>query len=129
MKTYDMSISKIKYSFSSILVVVLTYICGFGQSSDSVIFSAMRDELKRNIEQLSADVYEKPFFIAYSIADINNTVINASLGALNGSETRKYKDWQVRVMVGDYEINDENFKYDQPQENIFKESRCCNRRS
>ncbi len=117
-----MNILRYKYSLSSTLIFFLMYTGSVGQSSDSVIFSAMRDELKRNIDHLTAESYEKPFFIAYSIADINNTLVNATLGALNGSGTRNYKDWQVRVMVGDYDINDENFNYDQPQENVFRSS-------
>ncbi|MGD2034167.1 MAG: metallopeptidase TldD-related protein [Bacteroidales bacterium] len=91
-------------------------------SSDSVIFHAMKDELNRNIRHLSAKEYDDPFFIAYTIADAKNTIVNATLGAIYTSETRDYKDWQVRVMVGDYEINDENFNYDQPQENIYRPS-------
>ncbi|MBN2524122.1 MAG: hypothetical protein JXB24_12690 [Bacteroidales bacterium] len=82
----------------------------------------MRDELQRNTEQLCDKKYEKPFFIAYTIADVQNIYINATLGAIYTSETRSYKDWQVRVMVGDYDINDENFNYDQPQEIVFRPS-------
>ncbi len=96
-------------------------ITGFGQSqSDSIILQAMRDELNRNINYLNDENYEKPFFIAYTVADAQNTVVNATLGAINTSETRSFKDWQVRVMVGDYEINDENFTYDQPQEAVYR---------
>ncbi len=122
-----MNLSKIKYSLLlqsfTLLLWVSTTLAGSGQSfSDSVIFSAMRDELKRNIEQLADDHYEKPFFIAYTIADVQNVLVNATLGALNTSGTRAYKDWQVRVMVGDYDINDENFDYDEPQETVYRAS-------
>ncbi len=105
-----------------VLFLFVTSLCYSRVSSDSIIFTAMRDELKRNAEQLSDEKYEKPFFIAYTVADVQNIYLNATLGAIYTSETRSYKDWQVRVMVGDYDINDENFNYDQPQEIVFRPS-------
>lgn len=116
-------ISQINIFRLSFCILLFTVVKGHGQSSpDSVIFNAMRDELNRNMNYLSDERYEKPFFIAYSLADIKNTIVNATLGAISVSDQREYKDWQVRVMVGDYEINDENFNYDQPQENIIRQS-------
>ena len=103
-----MKISEIKHSIAFILILLAIHSHALNQCADSLVLNAMRDELKRNIDQLSAESFEKPFFIAYSIADVNSTLVNATLGAIHGSETRNYKDWQVRVMVGDYEINDES---------------------
>ena len=91
-------------------------------ASDSIIMSAMHDELYRNLNNLDADDLEKPFFIAYTIADARQTQIVATLGALVRSGELKYKDWQVRLMVGDYEINDENFSSSQPEETMFRPS-------
>lgn len=120
-----MNIPRSKYTvlpgvFTLLFLLSISVACLSQPSSDSTIFDAMRDELNRNIEHLSNDRYDKPFFIAYTIADAQNTVVNATLGAIYSSKTRSYKDWQVRVMVGDYDINDENFNYDQPQENIYR---------
>ncbi len=91
-------------------------------SSDSIIMSAMRDELYRNLEGLDAEDLDKPFFIAYTIADAEQIQIIATLGALVRSSDLKYKDWHVRLMVGDYEINDENFSSSQPEETMFRPS-------
>lgn len=91
--------------------------------SDSILMSAMRDELNRNINDLdSASDMDKPFFIAYTIANARNYFVSASLGSLNRSQGRQYKDWNVRLMVGDYKINDENFNSIQPPDAIFRPS-------
>jgi hypothetical protein len=95
----------------------------FSQSlTDTLIISAMRDELRRNYNDLAKGKTEKPFFISYTIANARSTVISATLGAISSSNSQPYKDWQVRVMVGDYNINDENFSYNQPEEMIYEGS-------
>jgi hypothetical protein len=76
----------------------------------------MKDELYRNYYNLAINEDAKPFFISYTIADTRNTIVSASLGAIINSNQQKLKDRQVRVMVGDYKINDENFSYNQPEE-------------
>ena len=88
--------------------------------SDSVLMSAMRDELRRNYNDLASDSMVKPFYIAYTIANADNYFISASLGALNRSQEQRYKDWHVRLMVGSYEINDENFSSMQPESNEYR---------
>ena len=90
--------------------------------SDSIIMSAMRDELYRNMKGLHAKDFDDPFFIAYTIANVENAQIIGTLGALVRSDEYKYKDWQIRLMVGDYEINDENFSSSQPEETMFRPS-------
>jgi len=90
------------------------------QLTESVILSAMHDEMNRNYNELKVNDTIKPFFISYSIADVRNTIVTATLGAINNSGQQFYKDWQVRVMVGDYEINDENFTYNQTEEMVFQ---------
>lgn len=82
----------------------------------------MRDELSRNLQELLTEDMDKPFFIAYTIADARLTQISASLGALNYSKERKYKDWNVRLMAGDYKINDENFSSAQPADVVLRQS-------
>jgi hypothetical protein len=107
------------------LVILISGLTGMADSqplADSLVMSAMRDELIRNYTELAANRTEKPFFISYSIANVHNTVVSATLGALNTSGEQNYKDWQVRVMVGDYNINDENFSYNQPEEVVYRPS-------
>lgn len=90
--------------------ILLTSIHVAGQEpADSIILSAMKHELNRNMQNLVKDGFEKPFFISYTIADIKTAYASGTLGALTSSGENQYKDWNARVMVGDYELNDENF--------------------
>ncbi|MBN2349292.1 MAG: hypothetical protein JXJ22_10665 [Bacteroidales bacterium] len=74
-----------------------------------VIFRAMHDELERNMKELVYKDYDKPFFISYTVADMYELHINASLGAIISAADTKHKTWSARVMVGDYKLNDENY--------------------
>ena len=76
----------------------------------STIQQAMVDELKRNMDELKSEGFEKPFFINYAIQDHTVTNINASFGALGRSaETKGRTASSIRLLVGDYEFNDETF--------------------
>lgn len=79
------------------------------QQKDSVISSAMRDELNRNMEKLNEEGYQKPFFVGYRVSDINLRISNSTFGSLILSREARSRDWNTRIMVGDYRINDENF--------------------
>jgi hypothetical protein len=119
---------KINMSSGTFRYILILLFVLFGYSStiftqtspDSIIMGAMRDELTRNFNGLHAENFDKPFFISYTIADAVNTQVIATLGALIHSDEIKYKDWQVRLMVGNYEINDENFSSNQPEESIYR---------
>jgi hypothetical protein len=114
---------KIFINAGLIIVCGSSFQTGYSQQlTDSLIPSAMRDELQRNLTSVAEGKIEKPFFISYTIANARSTVISATLGAISSSNRQSYKDWQVRLMVGDYDINDENFNYNQPEEMIFKRS-------
>src|SRR5690349_3615240 len=75
---------------------------------DPVVLKAMKDELKRNMEELKMEGYEKPFFISYTISDSKEIAINASLGGILRSSEFPNRTKNVRVMVGDYAFNDES---------------------
>ncbi len=78
--------------------------------SRDVIMRAMRDELDRNISRLALDNMERPFFISYTIYDVTAMEITAGLGTVIRSEITPGRNHNVRVMVGDYSLNDENFQ-------------------
>ena len=78
--------------------------------SRDIIMSAMKDELKRNINLLLLENMERPFFIHYTIYDVKTIEINASLGGIVKSEENHNRNHNIRVMVGNYTLNDENFQ-------------------
>ncbi|MEL7147471.1 MAG: hypothetical protein AAFO69_13945, partial [Bacteroidota bacterium] len=77
--------------------------------SDSVIMTALKDELQNNMDNLREESYDKPFFIGYRVSDMSLKLASASFGALVSSKSTVSRDWNSRVMVGSYELNDENF--------------------
>jgi hypothetical protein len=103
--------------FTGCVLATLTSVIGQA-SADSIILSAMKHELNRNMRNLVKDGYDKPFFISYTIADIRTAYANGTLGALTNSGENHYKDWNARVMVGDYELNDENFVSNDVQSSV-----------
>ncbi len=116
-------VCKIKYLSIKVLIVVLGFLSAnvSGQAiPDSVILSAMKHELARNMKNLVKEGYDKPFFISYTIADIKTAYASGSLGALTGSGENQYKDWNARVMVGNYALNDENFESNESQSSVSR---------
>ena len=69
----------------------------------------MNDELNRNLSKLSIDKNKSPFFISYQLSDTRVLSIRATLGALTSSNELPGKSLYVRLMIGDYSLNDENF--------------------
>jgi hypothetical protein len=77
--------------------------------ADVLIFRAMNDELQRSVRQMSLEKYKPPFFLAYQLADVRTLTIKATLGELRQSQENPIRTHNVRLMVGDYALNNENF--------------------
>ena len=75
-----------------------------------LLLRAMHDELDRNMERLVIGDMAKPFFISYGIHDVRTVEVTAALGAVVHSSRDSHRSRSVRVMVGDYAMNDENFQ-------------------
>ncbi len=78
-------------------------------NADDIIFKAMNDELNRNLSKLTLDKHQPPFFISYQLNDAQTLSISATLGTLLNSTLTPSRSQNVRLMVGDYSLNDENF--------------------
>lgn len=94
-----------------ILLIVLTAVqYSRAQDPDEPVWRALKDELSRNMKNLSYLDYQKPFFINYTIASNEHGVILASLGGIILSNENKVNNEMVRVMIGNYKVSDENFE-------------------
>ena len=74
-----------------------------------LIRKAMKDELERSMDALSLESLEHPCFLSYTICDAKGISISATLGALVESTQMPYRSHRVRVLVGDYQCNNENY--------------------
>lgn len=71
--------------------------------NDQIIFKAMQDELKRNLDQLSLPDVEKPFFISYSIGAIRQYEMQGVLGSITTINNQpEQMIGSVNVLLGDY---------------------------
>lgn len=78
------------------------------QQQDDVILKAMQDELTRNMKELHEKEFDKPFYIGYTVSDQSSFSVSASLGSLVNSNEVRNRFKNVRVLVGDYDFNDES---------------------
>ena len=105
--------NKRKLTAALIFVIGIMSVCSVqltaSEKTKDIILSAMKDELARNMNQLKVEGLSTPFFINYTIRDGKMYEIKAVLGSLVSSDENPIRNHDVRVMVGSYESNDENF--------------------
>lgn len=78
-------------------------------TEDEIILNAMKLEMKRSIESLSIPSLQKPAYISYTIADSKTMCIQARLGAVIQSDDNPLRTQDVRVLVGNYAMSNENY--------------------
>jgi TldD protein len=75
---------------------------------DDSILRAMHDELDRSRSLRVVGLDEKPYFIEYSIEDVESFSVSATLGALVGASHNRMRVPQVAVRAGSYEFDNTN---------------------
>ena len=75
----------------------------------SVVFVAMKDEIDRNLKELSIDKLQSPYFISYLITDATLMASKSSLGGVIYSEEKKSRDQETTVLVGNRQNNNLHF--------------------
>jgi len=98
-------------SISSLLLIIGCHNLT-AQQENNVVLRAMKDELKRSMDEIKYDNHDRPFFISYGITDSRNFSAYATLGAIVQSNEYRSRDKSVRVLVGNYEFNDESLDND-----------------
>src|SRR6188768_3435102 len=75
----------------------------------ATIEQALNDELARSKEKLRLAGLTDPFYVSYVVTDNARLDMAASFGALTRSQENRSRQFSLRLMVGDYHLNDENF--------------------
>ena len=78
--------------------------------SDEFILKAMKDEMQRS-KALHLPGLEAPYFTSYEIEDADIITCSASLGALLSEGHTPLRVQSVKVRVGDYNFDNENYVY------------------
>ncbi len=80
---------------------------------NEVVLKAMQDELNRNLSELKAVGFDKPFFIMYGMREQKSAIVSATLGSILQTTDRSRRlRTTTRVLVGDYGFNDESLEDD-----------------
>ncbi len=102
----------LKHIFTAVIISLLLSFAVQAQNApqaDDIIFKALTDELTRNSTDLVLNNYKPPFYISYQLYDIKSLLIKATMGSIRQVQDIPTRISNVRAMVGDYSLNDENF--------------------
>ncbi len=69
------------------------------------VLQALDEELKRAFDVLKQKGDPAPYFIGYSVSEMESVDIDASLGALRSSQTSLTRLLDIDVRVGDYQLD------------------------
>lgn len=92
-----------------IVAITISQISYSQPGKENEIMKAMKDELARSMKSLELGKLKKPYYISYTLADVNYMQIKASLGAMVYSELKPGVNISVDVKVGDYSRDNTNF--------------------
>jgi hypothetical protein len=87
---------------------------GVAAAPDGAVERALRDEMQRSLTQLRVDGGSKPYFIAYSVEEIEQLEVQASLGAIGFAGGRGYRYGIVDLRVGDAQLDSSRMAERQP---------------
>lgn len=87
---------------SFLLLLILLTKNSFSEEAYSKIFSTMERELEKNIKSLKLPEYEKPYFIAYRLTEVQRVDISAKFGSIIYDEPSNYRVVYVETRYGSY---------------------------
>ncbi len=96
------------------LALALLAHVGLAVAADDAVERAMHDEMQRSLAQLRVDGGSKPYFIAYSVEEIDQLEVQASLGAVGFAGGRGYRYGVVDLRVGDAQFDSSRMAGRQP---------------
>ena len=79
------------------------------QAQESVLLKAMRDEMRRAMEDLQLGGMDKPYFVSYSVLESTSARASAVLGAITSSREGSSRILSVEVRVGNKDLDNTNF--------------------
>ena len=70
-----------------------------------VLIQAMSEELDYSMKNLALPDGTKPYFLAYTITDVQNLIIQTELGTLSGTNDSHQRVLGVDLRIGDYKLD------------------------
>lgn len=101
---------KTQMPLATLTVVLLSILpLATAKAGEDVLMQAMRDEMTRTVEELRMADLEAPYFVSYTVRDIEQQGTQASFGALLPSSESRTRFLSVEVRVGDASFDNTNF--------------------
>jgi hypothetical protein len=107
---------KTKFIYLFLFFTLFIAICTKAQlvsitpAEEVIVKSALKDELSRSRDFLAGPEFERPFFIAYTLLWGQEYKCMAKMGTIYYNRTDPGREGTIRLMIGDYTLNDENFQ-------------------
>jgi TldD protein len=80
------------------------------RSNDGVVQRALQDELARSMSDLHLGDESRPYYLGYTIYDLEQAAVNATLGALTASHAYRGRILRTDLRVGDPSFDNTNFE-------------------
>jgi TldD protein len=80
--------------------------------NDAAVRNAMQDELARSMADLRLGDEPRPYYLAYTISDLDQATVNATLGAVTSAHGYHGRVLRTDVRVGDPSFDNTNFEGD-----------------
>jgi TldD protein len=77
---------------------------------DAVVEKAMRDELGRTMGDLRMGDEPKPYYVAYTVSDLDQSMVSAILGAVTSQTDFRARMLRTDLRVGDQSFDNGNFE-------------------
>ncbi len=81
----------------------------FSYASNDPVMDAMRDEIKRSISRLKDENFPLPYFISYSVYDVERCSMEASFGRISSHHSAKKRTAKSDLRIGSSEFDNSNF--------------------
>jgi predicted Zn-dependent protease len=78
--------------------------------NDGAVKSAIQDELARSMSDLQLGDEPRPYYLAYTVSDLDQATVNATLGAVTAAHGYRGRVLRTDVRVGDASFDNTNFE-------------------
>jgi TldD protein len=78
--------------------------------NDTAVRNAMQDELARSMADLHLGDESRPYYLAYTISDLDQASVNATLGAVTVAHGYRGRVLRTDLRVGDPDFDNTNFE-------------------
>jgi predicted Zn-dependent protease len=106
----------------NLLIVAFLLFTNLLSAQDNAIISAIKSEVDRNKSELKIDKLKPPFFINYTVVDLKQLYVSASVGSISQSIENAQRVGLSNLLVGDYDRNNSNFRQGYMPRNVIVEN-------